>query len=121
MLKRFVSRVHFVHGRTVKNEADGLSFYESDHLNGDVNLPAVLHLVMTEQAKRRQLGQEMWQIPVRSDHGHLLLEDRLRNCNPGYSAVGRLKGLAEIRGAMKAIEYMQCQSGLDSTTSAIGS
>lgn len=110
ILNRFVSRVHFLHARTISMEPDGLSFYESEHLSGDVNLPAVLQIVMQEQAKRRQKGQELWQIPVRPDHGHLLMGDSLRECNPGYSAIGRLKGLAEIRGAMKAIERFQPQT-----------
>jgi mannonate dehydratase len=109
MLNRFVSRVHFLHGRSIKIEADGLSFYESEHLKGDVNLPAVLQIVMREQARRKRDGVESWQIPVRPDHGHVLLRDSMRDCNPGYSAVGRLKGLAEIRGAMKAIEHLDHQ------------
>lgn len=114
MLNRFISRIHFLHARAVRLEADGLSFYESDHLQGDVNLPAILHLLMREQASRKQLGGAMWQIPQRPDHGHVLLGDSLRECNPGYSAVGRLKGLAEIRGAMRAIEYFQNQSAAES-------
>lgn len=105
ILRRFRSRVHFLHARTVKMEEDDLSFYESDHLDGNVNLPAVLHLLMHEQAERRKRGEEVWQIPVRADHGHILLADSRRECNPGYSAIGRLKGLAEIRGAMQAIDW----------------
>lgn len=107
MLRRFVSRVHFLHARSVRMEADGLSFHESDHLSGDVSLPPVLQILMHEQARRKALGQTTWRIPVRPDHGHILLSDSLQECNPGYSAIGRLKGLAEIRGVMKAIECMQ--------------
>lgn len=117
MLNCFISRVHFLHARAVRLEADGFSFYESDHLQGNVNLPAILHLLMREQASRKQLGGAMWQIPLRPDHGHVLLGDSLRECNPGYSAVGRLKGLAEIRGAMHAIEYLQNQSAVESRAS----
>ncbi len=119
ILERFVSRVHFVHGRNVRIEQDRLSFYESNHLSGDANLPTVLHLVMREQARRKVLGQATWRIPVRPDHGHLLLEDALRDCNPGYSAIGRLKGLAEIRGAMKAIECLHGEAPSDNTTLAL--
>lgn len=98
ILHRFKSRVHFLHGRTVQIEADGFSFHESDHLDGNVDLVDVLRLVMREQAQRKERGEELWQIPVRPDHGHVLLNDCLREHNLGHSAIGRLKVLLKCAG-----------------------
>lgn len=91
MVKRFADRIHFVHLRNIRRTAHG-SFYESAHLDGDVDLYAVvkaLHEVSVAQRRR---------LPMRPDHGHQMLDDLHKTTNPGYTAIGRLKGLAELRG-----------------------
>jgi mannonate dehydratase len=97
--RRFASRIHFAHLRATRREADG-SFYESDHLDGDVDMIAVLRELLAEDRRRPSAEK----IPFRPDHSHQMLDDLGKNANPGYSAIGRLKGLAELRGAIKALE-----------------
>jgi mannonate dehydratase len=109
MASEFGPRVHFVHLRNVKREPDG-SFFEADHLGGDVDLIALVAELMKEEARRRAEGRVDAEIPMRPDHGHLLGDDRLKRMNPGYSFIGRLKGLAELRGVMRTVEAFR--SGL---------
>lgn len=104
MVEQFGDRIHFVHLRNVTREPDG-SFVESDHLDGDVDMVAVLDGLLAEQNRRRASGRDNWQIPMRPDHGPLLLDDQTKTTNPGYSAIGRLKGLAELRGIMAALTH----------------
>eukprot|EP01133_Synstelium_polycarpum_P029725 gene29725-36516_t len=103
MVREFGSRIHFAHLRNVQREDDG-SFHEADHLGGSSDMPAVILALLQEQERRRAEGRADWQIPVRPDHGHLLADDiGKEKINPGYSLIGRLKGLAEIRGVMQGI------------------
>lgn len=104
MVAQFAQRIHFVHLRNVRRGEHG-SFFESNHLDGDVNMVAVLAGLLAEQKRRRAEGRADWQIPMRPDHGPLLLDDKQKKTNPGYSAIGRLKGLAELRGVMTALEH----------------
>lgn len=97
--EKFADRIHFVHLRSTNREPDG-SFFESDHLDGDFDMIAVLRVLLKENARRAE-GQA---IPFRPDHGHLMLDDLRKTTNPGYSAIGRLKGLAELRGAIRALQ-----------------
>jgi mannonate dehydratase len=103
MARRFASRIGFAHLRATKREADGLSFFEADHLDGDVDMIAVLKAMLAEN--RRRTAQD--QIVFRPDHGHRMLDDlqETKRTNPGYTAIGRLRGLAELRGAIRAIEH----------------
>lgn len=95
-------RIHFVHLRNVAKEPDG-SFMEADHLGGDTDMVAVVDVLMSEQKRRRDAGRADWRLPMRPDHGHELLDDVGKGAFPGYSAIGRLKGLAELRGVMTAL------------------
>ncbi|MHA8059856.1 mannonate dehydratase [Aquirufa beregesia] len=102
MIRRFADRIHFVHLRTTKREQeDPLIFHEAPHLAGDVPMFEVILAIQEEEIRR---GGE--QIPMRPDHGHQMLDDLHKKTYPGYSAIGRLRGLAEIRGMELAIARM---------------
>ena len=101
----FAERVHFTHLRNVTLQADG-AFFEDDHLEGGVDMVALIQLLMDEEARRRAEGRADHIIPMRPDHGHLLLDDIDKQTNPGYSAIGRLKGLAELRGIARAVSSL---------------
>ncbi len=103
MAKEFAPRIHFAHLRNTRHEADG-SFYEAEHLDGDTDLIGVAAALLTEEARRAAEGRADTQIPMRPDHGHLLGDDVGKKMNPGYSNIGRLKGLAELRGVIRTIE-----------------
>jgi mannonate dehydratase len=100
--RRFADRVWFAHLRNVAKDPDG-SFMESDHLGGDVAMVPVVHALMAAQARRHDAGDARWRIPMRSDHGHELLDDVGKKTHPGYPVIGRMRGLAELRGVMTAL------------------
>ncbi len=102
MAEEFAPRVHFAHLRNVTVEPDG-SFHEADHLDGCVDMVAVVAALMREEERRAAEGRRDATIPMRPDHGHLLVDDIGKKVNPGYSCIGRLKGLAELRGVMRAV------------------
>lgn len=106
MAKRFAGKTVFAHLRNVTKEPDG-SFFEADHLGGDVDMVSVVTTLLEEQNRRREAGDPRWRIPFRPDHGHELMDDIGKSAFPGYSAIGRLKGLAEIRGVMTAVAAMR--------------
>jgi mannonate dehydratase len=103
MAREFGPRVHFAHLRNVRREPDG-SFFEADHLAGETDMVRLVAALMAEEERRRVEGRADPEIPMRPDHGHLLGDDGKKRVNPGYSFVGRLKGLAELRGVMQTVE-----------------
>ncbi len=104
MAREFGARIHFLHLRQVTREPDG-SFHEAEHLGGSSDMAGVIRAMIEEEAHRRRLGRADHEIPMRPDHGHLLTDDIGRKVNPGYSLVGRLKGLAELRGVVQGLKY----------------
>ena len=104
MVAEFAPRIHFAHLRQVVREADG-SFYEAEHLHGSSDMLGVIRALLAEESRRRRAGREDHEIPMRPDHGHVLGDDTRKQTNPGYSYVGRLKGLAELRGAIETFRH----------------
>ena len=104
MAQHFASRIYFAHLRSTEREDDPMSFHEAGHAGGDVDMVAVIAALVTEERRRARDGGP--RIPLRPDHGHQLLDDQLRESNPGYSLIGRLKGLAEIRGIELAVRRL---------------
>ncbi|HSO46873.1 MAG TPA: mannonate dehydratase [Rhizobiaceae bacterium] len=105
MAKEFGPNIHFAHLRNVTHEAGG-SFHEAEHLDGDTDMIGVVRELMAEERRRKAAGRVDWQIPMRPDHGHLIVDDISKTVNPGYSCIGRLKGLAELRGVMRTIDAL---------------
>lgn len=103
MTERFAERIYFAHLRATQREANPKSFHEADHLAGDVDMFAVVKALLTEEYRRIANGDRRL-IPMRPDHGHQMLDDLNKKTNPGYSAIGRLRGLAEFRGLELAIK-----------------
>ena len=96
MAREFGPRIYFAHLRNTTREADG-SFHEAEHLDGDTDMLGVIAVLLDEEARGGRT------IPMRPDHGHLIVDDIGKTVNPGYSCIGRLKGLAELRGVMRTV------------------
>lgn len=107
MMTRLGDRVHFLHLRNVQRESDAVmgSFHEAEHLGGGTDMVALVSAILRQERKRRAAGRTDASIPMRPDHGQNILDDHGRKTAPGYPAIGRLKGLAELRGIMTALSH----------------
>ncbi|MCX2678657.1 mannonate dehydratase [Galbibacter sp. EGI 63066] len=105
IINKTSERIHFVHLRNTQLLDDG-SFYESGHLKGSQNMDGILLALLEEQQRRKDLGRKDIRMPFRPDHGLKVLTDFENEYNPGYPLIGRLKGLSEIDGLMKGLEYV---------------
>lgn len=110
-VERLGSRIHFIHLRNTSLTKPAIpgrsSFYEAAHLEGDTDMVAVIAALVREEARRKASGRPDWQIPMRPDHGQDLLFDLKTSGMPGYPLIGRMRGLAELRGVMAAAQRLQ--------------
>ncbi|WP_138465727.1 mannonate dehydratase [Poseidonocella sp. HB161398] len=106
IFKALADRVHFLHLRNVSIEGTGVknSFFEDEHLSGHTDMVGMVEAISREERRRKAAGRADWSIPMRPDHGQDILDDIGREAQPGYPAIGRLKGLAELRGLFRAYE-----------------
>ena len=109
IMEAFGPKVHFLHLRNVKRDGTAIagSFFEAEHLGGDTDMVALIAAILKEEARRKREGREDAQIPMRPDHGQDILDDLGRRAQPGYPTIGRLKGLAELRGVMTALGHRE--------------
>ncbi|XBS68012.1 mannonate dehydratase [Acerihabitans sp. KWT182] len=105
MAETFSDRIWFTHLRSTVREENPNSFHEAAHLQGDVDMVGVVTAILREEQRRQDSG-DLRPIPMRPDHGHQMLDDLNKKTNPGYSAIGRLKGLAEVRGVELAVRRL---------------
>lgn len=107
MIDRLGDRVHFVHLRNVTRETEGVpaSFHEDEHLAGNTDMVALTAAILRQEQQRRAQGRKDASIPIRPDHGMDILDDLKRTGQPGYPSIGRLKGLAELRGLITALSH----------------
>jgi mannonate dehydratase len=101
MLTRFGKHVNFLHLRATQREEDGISFHEAPHLLGNVDMVAVCKAALAAEA----VGDR--ELPFRPDHGHMLAHDQRVSSTPGYPYIGRLRGLAELRGVLHTLAWLQ--------------
>ncbi|WP_217614735.1 mannonate dehydratase [Cellulomonas sp. GbtcB1] len=104
MTRRFADRIYFAHLRSVRLQDGGRSFYEAPHVAGDADMVAVMAALVAEERRREREGGP--RLPMRPDHGQRMLDDQFRETYPGYSLIGRLKGLAELRGVEQAVRSL---------------
>ncbi|ACM30049.1 mannonate dehydratase [Rhizobium rhizogenes] len=109
MISQLASRIHFVHLRNVRRETASQpgSFFEDEHLEGNADMVAVIAALLSEERRRKVEGRADHTIFMRPDHGQEILDDVARGAQPGYPAIGRLKGLAELRGIERALSHAQ--------------
>lgn len=107
MMERLGDRVHFLHLRNVRREGDAVegSFFEDEHLAGGTDMVALIAAILKEEARRKAAGRADHQIPMRPDHGQDIVDDLRRRSQPGYPIIGRLRGLAELRGVIAALSH----------------
>lgn len=112
MIETYGDRIHFAHLRSTVRESNPKTFHEGNHIESDVNMFAVVKALLALESERKKVGN-MRKIPMRPDHGHQMLDDLHKKTNPGYSAIGRLKGLAEVRGIELAVKHVYFPELLD--------
>jgi len=101
MARQFGPRIHFAHLRGVSRDAEEQrSFYEANHLDSDIDMVQVIKELLAEESQRTMQEPAIF---IRPDHGHQMMDDIGKTVNPGYSGIGRLKGLAEVRGVIRAL------------------
>ncbi len=105
MMRRLGHRVHFLHLRNVRRESERFpgSFHEAAHLEGSTDMVELIRVILAEETRRKNEGRADWSIPMRPDHGHQIADDFNRRVQPGYPLIGRLRGLAELRGVIAAL------------------
>ena len=108
MARQFAPRIHAVHLRSTQRLPDG-SFYEADHLRGSVPMPDLMRVLLNETDRRRNEGRDDWRLAFRPDHGHAMMDDlgKTEPVTPGYTCIGRMRGLAELRGLMLGLRYTE--------------
>ena len=108
MARQFGPRIHFSHLRGVSRDTDEQrSFYEASHLDSDIDMIAVIQELLNEETRRKREAPDLASIFIRPDHGLQMMDDIEKSGNPGYSGIGRLKGVAEIRGVIRALSARQ--------------
>ncbi len=112
MIETYGDRIHFAHLRSTVRESNPKTFHEGNHIESDVNMFAVVKALLALESERKKAGNTR-KIPMRPDHGHQMLDDLHKKTNPGYSAIGRLKGLAEVRGIELAVKHVYFPELLD--------
>lgn len=105
IVRRLGNRIHFAHLRSVKREDNSLNFHEAPHLEGSSDMFEIVKALLEEENKRKNAGDKHSEIPMRPDHGFKILDDFNKKTYPGYSAIGRMKGLAELRGLETALKH----------------
>jgi mannonate dehydratase len=113
MARTFAPRIHALHLRATQLLPDG-SFYETGHLAGSVDMPALIRIFLDEQDRRRREARPDWRLPFRPDHGHTMMDDLSKppGITPGYSAIGRMRGLAELRGLMLGLRHPKSEESI---------
>lgn len=113
IMDRFAPKVHFLHLRNVRRDGGAIagSFFEAEHLEGDTDMVALIAAVLREEERREREGRADAQIPMRPDHGQDIVDDLGRRAQPGYPIIGRLRGLAELRGVERALKATRAYAG----------
>jgi mannonate dehydratase len=109
IMEAFGPKVHFLHLRNVKRDGTAIagSFYEAEHLGGDTDMVALIAAILKEETRRKKEGRADAEIPMRPDLGQDIVDDLNRRSQPGYPTIGRLKGLAELRGVTTALSHRE--------------
>ena len=103
IIKKYGSFINFIHLRNIRLLPESLDFYEDDHLEGSLDMVKIINTILIEENKRKRNSHPIKQIPMRPDHGHTILHDQYNSVIPGYSLLGRMKGLDQLKGVIKAI------------------